>query len=316
MNTGTISSLEVLSNPWSTFGRLFRSPPGENIHSSSHRQSQKSSRPPEKRIYSGYATAIGPVRTTQEDICSILSLSNGCRLYAIYDGHGGVNAAVFAERRIPQLVESYLTQNSHIDMAQALARACTQVDKELQASTISDGSTVLILILTPDQKWVSVNIGDCEGFIGTSEGYVVPICPLGPHNPSKNSMERARAERDGGTIVDGRLRCVTDSGIVSSMGVSRSIGDKDIRKRTPAFNANPDVSMNYLSDHENFIVMASDGLWDVLKLHDVNTLCNDFLRRKRRDASSANSLANYLMRTAYTKGSTDNVSVIVILFDN
>ncbi len=72
----------------------------------------------------------------------------------------------------------------------------------------------------------------------------------------------------------------------------------------------PDIYYYDLTKDDKFIVMACDGVWDVLDNTTVVNFVSQQLKNKKKDI--AHALASY----AITKGSTDNVSVIVIIISN
>ena len=57
-----------------------------------------------------------------------------------------------------------------------------------------------------------------------------------------------------------------------------------------------------------FIVLACDGLWDVLTNQDVVNFINEELYKKEKNIDISKKLAEY----AISKGSTDNISIIII----
>ena len=104
---------------------------------------------------------------------------------------------------------------------------------------------------------------------------------------------------------------------ISGMSVSRSFGDLDNKY----ISQEPDVFDYSLTD-EKFIIMACDGVWDVLNNQDVV----DYVLDKYKDlkaanrnltnlkAKSENNIAQKLAEYAIEKKSTDNISITIIFF--
>ncbi len=61
-----------------------------------------------------------------------------------------------------------------------------------------------------------------------------------------------------------------------------------------------------LNADDHFIVIASDGLWDVLKNKDVSDICYNMMMEE------AQTIADELVSVALAKGSMDNVTCIVV----
>lgn len=75
------------------------------------------------------------------------------------------------------------------------------------------------------------------------------------HKPNTVS-ERERIEKAGGVVVwAGTWR------VGGVLAVSRAFGDRPLKRYVLA---TPDVCVQTLSFEDEFVVMASDGVWDVL----------------------------------------------------
>lgn len=81
----------------------------------------------------------------------------------------------------------------------------------------------------------------------------------------------------------------------------------------------PEVSFMSRSEDDECLILASDGLWDVMSNEEVGDLACRLLRRHRRNGlgdqalpSPAQAVADHLVRVAYHKNSSDNISVIVV----
>lgn len=72
--------------------------------------------------------------------------------------------------------------------------------------------------------------------------------------------------------------------------------------------AQPDVTELALHDGDEFVLVASDGLWDVMDSQEVVKLA----RRELQRGSSPDEVAAKLTALAVKRGSQDNVAVVVI----
>nr|XP_018906150.1 PREDICTED: protein phosphatase 1L-like [Bemisia tabaci] len=160
------------------------------------------------------------------------------------------------------------------------------------------GSTALIALIAGSRLFVA-NVGDSRGIMCDSEGKAVPLSV--DHKPFQKS-ERLRVEAAGGTVkfAGGAWR------VNGHVSVSRMLGNRLADKKSRHLIADPDILTFELCHHKpRFLVLASDGLWDVLSNEEVV----DFLApRLQEEYLGARSLAYY----AYLRGSGDNITVVVI----
>ena len=88
--------------------------------------------------------------------------------------------------------------------------------------------------------------------------------------------------------------------------MSRSFGDYDVK---PPLSAVPEIREVMLNRHaRSIIVMASDGLWDVLTNQEASMIVWNLLH-KGHDAKQA---ADMLIRDALTQGAVDNITALVV----
>lgn len=84
----------------------------------------------------------------------------------------------------------------------------------------------------------------------------------------------------------------------------------------------PEVTFVSRANDDECLVLASDGLWDVISNNDACEVARKRIslwRKKYGDKSNrkgidgaAQSAAEYLSRLALSKGSKDNISIIVV----
>jgi serine/threonine protein phosphatase PrpC len=142
----------------------------------------------------------------------------------------------------------------------------------------SSGST-LCMIIQIYQKIICVNVGDSRAILSISEILRDEIKILSiDHKPSLKK-EQERIKNCGGFVKsidsNGQLR-VWDSPILKSPGLalSRSIGDLDAAKI--GVIAEPDFWMKSVKKEMNFIVIASDGIWEFLSNKEVCDIVKKF----------------------------------------
>uniref|UniRef100_A0A7S2KG14 PPM-type phosphatase domain-containing protein n=2 Tax=Leptocylindrus danicus TaxID=163516 RepID=A0A7S2KG14_9STRA len=99
--------------------------------------------------------------------------------------------------------------------------------------------------------------------------------------------------------------------------MSRAFGDfdyktnKELPHESQAVIAVPEVKILERSSKDEFIVLACDGVWDVM----TNEECAAFVSKECNRDSEPEDLAKMcddLLRDCFDRGSTDNMSVLVV----
>ncbi|KAH9261841.1 hypothetical protein BASA81_000497 [Batrachochytrium salamandrivorans] len=229
-----------------------------------------------------YFAARGP-RSTMEDR---MFFSPDNRFFAVYDGHGGHSVAELARK---YLYLEFLTDLIKLTEEGAALPETERVMRAFHSSftTFSDhvisnpsldyeGSTAIVVYLT-DTAIVTANLGDSRAILCRSSKAIDLSIDHKPNYPP----ERKRIEALGGTV---RWHGFTgpDRMPVPGMGayrmnnnlsLSRAFGD---HLEMPFVTAEPEVAMvSRKPALDRFIVLASDGLWDVMTSQEVV----DFVRQ-------------------------------------
>ena len=101
---------------------------------------------------------------------------------------------------------------------------------------------------------------------------------------------------------------------ISDLSVSRAFGDIDAG---PCVTHTPDIFQYRLEKSDKFLVLACDGLWDVLNNNDAvnfilnNCYDNTLTKRINKKQDIAQQLAEHALR----KGSTDNITIVIVFFN-
>jgi serine/threonine protein phosphatase PrpC len=75
----------------------------------------------------------------------------------------------------------------------------------------------------------------------------------------------------------------------------------------------PDIVEHELYGDEEFIVLACDGLWDVMNPQQVRKFVNRYMSKNR---NRTKGISEALVEESLRLGSTDNVSVVFIEFNS
>jgi len=220
-------------------------------------------------------------------------------LLSIYDGHGGSSVSEYLEKNLPIY---YCYPDLQIPFSKEYHNnTFERIQKKIMQTRygMSTGSTCLVNIIYKykDEYHMNiVNLGDSRLIIIYNNNQCKQVTV--DHKPD-DELEKERIRNMGGTIYN------DSEGVcrIGDLSLSRAFGDGD---NAPYISQKPDVYYKKICKETKYIVMACDGLWDVIPNDDIN----DLLEQCKKTGST--NYAAYLATEALNKGSTDNVSVIVI----
>lgn len=172
----------------------------------------------------------------------------------------------------------------------------------------ASGSTGVIAVYDGRRHVLTVaGVGDSMCVLSRSGKAVI----LNRMHRLDNEDERERVKRAGGMVINNRVNGL--------LAISRAFGDTqfkpekdDTSTRTPEglVISTPEVYSELITPKTEFAIMATDGLWDVMTPQMAVTFVRNMLH-KHRDLEAA---ARDLSKEALTRGSVDNVTVLVMSF--
>lgn len=256
------------------------------------------------------AYALQGRRPHMEDRFNIVSdlEQTGIYLFGIFDGHGGEFAAEFTKKTLfkyllIRIISAELdeqTENFTQMITEEVNHVDTQLIKAAKANSDISGTTALFALLKGDILTVA-NVGDSRGIICDKNSKAIPLSY--DHKPY-NIKERQRIKEVGGFIsFNGVWR------VAGVLATSRALGDFPL-KDTKMVIADPDIltfNLRFLQPY--FMILASDGLWDVFSNQEAVDFIKDRLHEPLFGAKS-------LVLQAYYRGSLENISVLVVNFSN
>uniref|UniRef100_A0A3Q4B1S8 Protein phosphatase 1E n=1 Tax=Mola mola TaxID=94237 RepID=A0A3Q4B1S8_MOLML len=218
--------------------------------------------------------------------------------YAVFDGHGGVDAATYAATHLHVALSKQEKLKS--DTASAFKTAFKQIDDMFKGKTTRErlrSGTTGVAVLIQGQELTVGWLGDSQAVL-VRNGQAVTL--MDPHKPDRED-EKQRIEDLGG--------CVTFMGcwrVNGTYAVSRAIGDFD---QKPYVCGDADCSITHLSGDEDYILLACDGFFDAVKPLEVPYLVLDALQQHHAvGLRVAKQLVNY----AKAAGSNDNITVVLV----
>jgi protein phosphatase 1G len=252
-------------------------------------------------------------------------------LFGVFDGHGGEEVANFCARELPQAIvrgdaadapaalsESFFTVDAKI--ADIAARCSTT---QIGANLDKVGCTACTCLVREDSVIVA-NAGDSRAVLSRG-GHAYDLS-----NDHKPDMEReaARITQAGGFVKKTSCGPFSIPRVNGVLSVSRAMGDLRFKKNK-ALSAEdqivscaPDVNIINRHPQDEFLVLACDGVWDVMSSQDVVSFVRKYLNAlRRRDLTPADVVAKVFDKClspdpAETFGlGGDNMTMILVVFE-
>ncbi|KAK4835454.1 hypothetical protein QYF36_009966 [Acer negundo] len=257
--------------------------------------------------------------------------------FGVFDGHGCSHVAMKCKDRLHEIVKAELENSDDVvEWEQTMERSFDRMDKEVQDcsadTTVSNcrcelqtpqcdavGSTAVVAVVTPDKIIVS-NCGDSRAIL-CRNGVAVQLSD--DHKPDRPD-ELIRIQAAGGRVIywDGPR-------VLGVLAMSRAIGDNYLK---PYVISEPEVTVVDRTGEDECLILASDGLWDVVSNETACSVVRSCFRSQRslsspspspppgndvaarRDSSDKACLDASILLTklALARQSTDNVSVVVV----
>ncbi|HSC24749.1 MAG TPA: PP2C family protein-serine/threonine phosphatase [Candidatus Babeliales bacterium] len=216
----------------------------------------------------------------------------GGNFYAVYDGHGSKDGYQIAQ---------FLSENLHTFFSESTGFIAEKMNTAFEYADSCDfvkqnkfsGSTASVVFIK-DNVAHFAHVGDSRAVL-ECDGSVMFF--TSDHKPNR-ADEYVRIEDAGAKVYNKRVN--------GCLAVSRAIGDWNLDKN--AIIAKPEYQQILLTKENKFLVMATDGLWDVMSNKEIIDLIMELYTTKK----DMRGIAKILTSAAIEKGSADNITVMVI----
>lgn len=220
-------------------------------------------------------------------------------IFCLFDGHGGSEPVKYARDRFPEILSKFLSDNKN-NIEKSLTSSFQKLDEELknQMECENSGSTACVIYIFKDSDIITggrktfycANVGDTRCLLISNNGFK----RMSFDHKCTDEGEVARIRKVGGVVFNGR--------VFGQLALSRALGDHAMKKY--GVTATPFINRHIVSDRDKYIILCSDGVWDVNTDEDVYKMS---LKIKNAD-----EYASLVINTSLEKGSRDNISCIVI----
>ena len=264
--------------------------------------------------------------------CAVIGLPGGLdgwSFFAVFDGHAGAKVSSFCS---DQLLESIIgTEEFKSNKTGDNAAASNEAEKvavenikkaiktgflalddrmreipEIVSGEDKSGSTAVCVMLSPEQIFFA-NCGDSRGILCTDGQVSFSTQDHKPINPE----EKARIQNAGGSVMIQRVN--------GSLAVSRALGDfeyKNVQGKGPCeqlVSPEPEIfEINRQGSKDEFIILACDGIWDVMSNEE---LCN-FVRDRMRLTDDLKNICNQVVDTCLYKVQVLCIATIIANLHN
>mmetsp|Transcript_1401 Transcript_1401/g.3065 ORF Transcript_1401/g.3065 Transcript_1401/m.3065 type:complete len:461 (-) Transcript_1401:973-2355(-) len=241
-------------------------------------------------------------RPHMEDTNTFQILRKGVNFFGVFDGHSGERCANFLKENLTQTLDEHIgavDYNNEDAMKQAITEAYLAVDKSFVDKAIGerwlDGSTATTCLIFGDRLYAA-NVGDSRTILSRLQQ---PVELTQDHKPMRQD-EYDRLMQAGAAVINVGVPRV--NGLLAT---SRSFGDGSMKVQGKnQIIATPEITARQLQPGDDFVIMASDGVWDVIT-NDAAVKCVNKFGDPRKAAKA-------LVEEALKKGSNDNITAMVI----
>eukprot|EP01062_Namystynia_karyoxenos_P032319 TRINITY_DN2382_c3_g1_i1.p1 TRINITY_DN2382_c3_g1~~TRINITY_DN2382_c3_g1_i1.p1 ORF type:complete len:1806 (+),score=340.57 TRINITY_DN2382_c3_g1_i1:112-5418(+) len=278
----------------------------------------------------GLASMQGWRKTMEDAHClvTVPDLGGGGLCCGIFDGHNGDAVAKLLGERLPAALAA---RGSGLDaaaspgkVANAMRCAFFDADAAAIAAYPSGGGCTAVAALLHPNRVVVAHCGDARAVLCTQMHSEHTAIPLSHDHKPRDPRERLRVEMAGATVTEeGRI---TVPGVTGGLAVARAFGDAAFKQlgggpaETPV-SAEADVCVAELGPADRFLILACDGIWDVLS----NQAAVAFVARLLGEqdgpptAEQLSEIAGALCDSCVAQGTpgrgTDNMTAAVVMLD-
>ena len=262
--------------------------------------------------------------------------------YGIFDGHGDNGHLV--SQYVSKYINDYFSNklnysdnkenendsilNNNINKIfeeknETIIKQCqNNLDLDINAVNFDifrSGTTAVLLFLT-NELLICSNIGDSQCYLfNCSNDDMWTFESLSKTHKPTDEDEKKRILENGGEIhpyyeedgiFEGPDRIYAKGKTYPGLSLSRSIGDLDGKKI--GIISDPEIVTKKINENSKFIVIGSDGLWDVIQPYDVSRIARTYFNKGDIDGACKNLLKKAELIWKKRNEERDDITIIVI----
>ena len=214
-------------------------------------------------------------------------------LFCIFDGHGGGQVSKFLQENFYKYMKNLFNYKDYNNGFVEIFRKVDEDIKLLNCPTV--GSTATIVYIEKQKETnkrilYCANVGDSRCVLVSKTG----CYRLSYDDRVKDPNESDRINKNGGIIVNNR--------VYGQLMLSRSFGDWKIKD--VGVIVDPHITRFELDENALYCIIASDGVWDVLKDEECSALEKMYVDTRE--------MSKNIIRECMKRKSLDNLSCFVI----
>ena len=253
--------------------------------------------------------------TMEDKSKSLINFNNNPNeiLLEVFDGHGGGDVSTYLQKNFSKVYKRYLKETQN-NIAKSFSMAFNQIDEDLRQTQVENqGSTgTIIHIIRENNNRLFVfngNVGDSRVSLISPK----KIIRLSQDHRTTDNEERKRVISEGGMVINNRVN--------GELMLTRSFGDfdfkssgknktKKIKDELSKFRrgviCEPFVTQIEIdqSIKNQFLFLASDGVWDVVSEEEMQQLI--------KVNNGTKYLSSIIIEKALFKQAWDNLSIFVV----
>ena len=261
-------------------------------------------------------------------------------LYGVFDGHGDNGHLI--SNYISEFLNNYYTNESNyidneelssskntlskifLEYNEKIIKNC-QADLDASLNTkikfdISQSGSTCVLLFIINETLICSNIGDSQCYLfNCSEEEMWTFESLSIIHKPTDIEEQKRILKSGGEIhpyydengiYEGPDRVYAKNKPYPGLCLSRTIGDLEGKKI--GIISDPDIVVKKIDKNMKYVVLGSDGLWDVIKPYDVSRTVRPYFNRG--DIEGASKILMKKAEQLWKKNNEerDDITIIVI----
>ncbi|KHN87366.1 Protein phosphatase 1D [Toxocara canis] len=269
---------------------------------------------------------------------------------AVYDGHGGAEASEYVRRHLLKNIQAQngfdgdddqmlaAIKSGFIETHLAMWKVVDEWPLTASGYTSTAGTTASCAFIRRG-KLFTAHVGDSAIILGRKQGGCIIGSYLTVDHKPDSAEEEQRINGAGGMIMRksgvmrvvwtrpirghvGPVRRSTPTESIAFLAVARALGDLwSYNQDTKQFivSPEPDVSVLELDADDKFIVLASDGLTNVLKAQQVADIVYSYESEGCDEGGLLPNHSRWLLRYALRGWGSlraDNISVVTVMLDD
>lgn len=264
-------------------------------------------------------------------------LSQNFNIYGIFDGHGDNGHLIskfisdFMSNYYSNKINYCLNEKNNIitkfmeNYVQIINNCSSELDQEISNKInydISQSGSTSIMVFLINDKLICSNVGDSQCFLfNCSSDDLWTFESLSKQHLPTDIKEQKRILENGGEIhpyydedgiFEGPDRVYAKNRSYPGLCMSRTIGDLEAKKI--GVISKPDIFLKKIGYESKFLVIGSDGLWDVIKPYDIIRIVRPYFNKGDIEGACQVLMKKSVYQWEKNNEERDDITIIVVFF--